>query len=97
MLDLAKIEAASSSGMQRVSASELAREAATALGQLFRDKSVELKMSCGQCVDYHRRPRSAVPGGGQSAIQCGEISPRDAGLVTLAVETNTGASGSRSP
>src|SRR5438034_1027343 len=51
MLDLAKIEAGKLEWhMQRVSASEVAREAATALGQLFRDKSVELKIELPDSV-----------------------------------------------
>jgi signal transduction histidine kinase len=90
MLDLAKIEAGKLEWhMQRVSASEVAREAATALGQLFRDKSVELKIELPDSVptiiaDRDRLFQVVV----NLLSNAVKFSPRDAGLVTLAVETD---------
>jgi len=91
MLDLAKIEAGKLEWhMERVSASEVAREAATALGQLFRDKSVELKIklpdSVSTIIADRDRLFQVVVNLLSNAVK---FSPRDAGLVTLAVETNT--------
>jgi Na+/proline symporter/signal transduction histidine kinase len=91
MLDLAKIEAGKLEWhMQRVSASEVAREAATALGQLFRDKGVELKIELPDSVPTTIADRDrlfqVVVNLLSNAVK---FSPRDVGLVTLAVETDT--------
>jgi Na+/proline symporter/nitrogen-specific signal transduction histidine kinase len=90
MLDLAKIEAGKLEWhMERVSASEVAREAATALGQLFRDKSVELKIELLDNVPTTIADRDrlfqVVVNLLSNAVK---FSPRDAGRVTLAVETD---------
>jgi Na+/proline symporter/signal transduction histidine kinase len=90
MLDLAKIEAGKLEWhMERVSASEVAREAATALGQLFRDKSVELKIELldnvpATIADRDRLFQVVV----NLLSNAVKFSPRDAGRVTLAVETD---------
>ncbi|MGZ5821228.1 MAG: ATP-binding protein [Croceibacterium sp.] len=91
MLDLAKIEAGKLEWhMERVRASEVAREAATALGQLFRDKSVELKIELPESVPATIADRDrlfqVVVNLLSNAVK---FSPRDAGLVTLTVETDT--------
>ena len=91
MLDLAKIEAGKLEWhMERVSASEVAREAATALGQLFRDKSVDLKIELPDSVPATIADRDrlfqVVVNLLSNAVK---FSPRDAGLVTLTVETDT--------
>src|SRR6266567_4469086 len=91
MLDLAKIEAGKLEWhMERVSANEVVREAATALGQLFRDKSVELKIELPDRVptiiaDRDRLFQVVV----NLLSNAVKFSPRDAGLVTLGVETDT--------
>jgi Na+/proline symporter/nitrogen-specific signal transduction histidine kinase len=91
MLDLAKIEAGKLEWhMGRVSAIEVAREAATALGQLFRDKNikfeVELPDSVPTTIADRDRLFQVVVNLLSNAVK---FSPRDAGLVTLAVETDT--------
>jgi Na+/proline symporter/nitrogen-specific signal transduction histidine kinase len=90
MLDLAKIEAGKLEWhMGRVSAGEVAREAATAMSQLFRDKGVrlELELSDGVSTITADRDRlfQVVVNLLSNAVK---FSPRDAGLVTLAVETD---------
>ena len=87
MLDLAKIEAGKLEWhMQLVNASEVGQEAATALGQLFRDKNVELevKLWCGMAtiVADHDRLFQVVVNLLSNAVK---FSPRDVGRVTLTV------------
>ena len=91
MLDLAKIEAGKLEWhMQCVSVSEVAREAATALGQLFRDKSVTLEVrlsnSLSTTVADRDRLFQVVVNLLSNAVK---FSPRDVGMVTLTVENDT--------
>jgi Na+/proline symporter/nitrogen-specific signal transduction histidine kinase len=91
MLDLAKIEAGKLEWhMQRVSAGEIAREAATALGQLFRDKGVQLEVeltdSVLPIVADRDRLFQVVLNLLSNAVK---FSPRDVGRVTLAVENDS--------
>ena len=90
MLDLAKIEAGKLEWhMQPVSASEVAREAAMALGQLFRDKSVKLEahLSDGVSTIIADRDRlfQVIVNLLSNAVK---FSPRSVGLVTLTVEND---------
>src|SRR6516165_1533555 len=90
MLDLAKIEAGKLEWhMERVSTSEVAREAATALGQLFRDKSVKLetRLLDGVSTIIADRDRlfQVVVNLLSNAVK---FSPRGVGLVTLIVEND---------
>ena len=90
MLDLAKIEAGKLEWhMERVSTSEVAREAATALGQLFRDKSVKLEANLldGVSTVIADRDRlfQVVVNLLSNAVK---FSPRGVGLVTLTVEND---------
>ena len=91
MLDLAKIEAGKLEWhMERVSPSEVAREAAIALGQLFRDKRVKLDvaLSDGASTIIADRDRlfQVVVNLLSNAVK---FSPSDAGRVTLAIEADT--------
>jgi signal transduction histidine kinase len=90
MLDLAKIEAGKLEWhMERVSASEVAREAAIALSQLFRDNRVrlDLKLSEERAMTIADRDRlfQVVVNLLSNAVK---FSPRDSGLVTLSVEND---------
>src|SRR6516165_5068819 len=90
MLDLAKIEAGKLEWhMERVSTSELAREAATALGQLFRDKSVKLEAhlldGVSTIIADRDRLFQVVVNLLSNAVK---FSPRGVGLVTLTVEND---------
>jgi signal transduction histidine kinase len=90
MLDLAKIEAGKLEWhMERVSASEVAREAATALSQLFRDNRVklDLKLSEERAITIADRDRlfQVVVNLLSNAVK---FSPRDSGQVTLSVEND---------
>src|SRR5262249_1013666 len=91
MLDLAKIEAGKLEWhMERVSASEIAREAATALGQLVRDSSVKLGVELSDAVPVTIADRDRLF---QVVINllsnAVKFSPPEAGLVTLTVENDT--------
>jgi Na+/proline symporter/nitrogen-specific signal transduction histidine kinase len=88
MLDLAKIEAGKLEWhMESVSASEVAREAATALGQLFRDKRVklEVKLTDGLSTTIADRDRlfQVIVNLLSNAVK---FSPAEVGLVALTVE-----------
>jgi Na+/proline symporter/nitrogen-specific signal transduction histidine kinase len=88
MLDLAKIEAGKLEWhMESVSASEVAREAAAALGQLFRDKRVklEVKLTDGLSTTIADRDRlfQVIVNLLSNAVK---FSPADVGLVALTVE-----------
>ena len=90
MLDLAKIEAGKLEWhMERVSTSEVAREAATALGQLFRDKSVKLEAhlldGVSTIIADRDRLFQVVVNLLSNAVK---FSPRGVGLVTLTVEND---------
>src|SRR6266542_2423460 len=90
MLDLAKIEAGKLEWhMERVSPSEVAHGAATALGQLFRDKGVKIEINLpdGTATTIADRDRlfQVVVNLLSNAVK---FSPRDRGLVTLAVEND---------
>src|SRR5262245_34899147 len=90
MLDLAKIEAGKLEWhMERVSASEVAREAATALGQLFRDKNVKLEAhlldGVSTIIADRDRLFQVVVNLLSNAVK---FSPRGVGLVTLTVEND---------
>jgi Na+/proline symporter/nitrogen-specific signal transduction histidine kinase len=90
MLDLAKIEAGKLEWhMTRVSASEVAGEAAAALGQLFRDKRVELEieLSDGASTILADRDRlfQVVVNLLSNAVK---FSPSGIGRVSLAVEAD---------
>jgi len=91
MLDLAKIEAGKLEWhMTRVRASEVAAEAAAALGQLFRDKRVELEieLSDGALTILADRDRlfQVVVNLLSNAVK---FSPSGTGRVSLAVEADT--------
>ena len=91
MLDLARIEAGKLEWhMQQVSAGEVAREAATALSQLFHDKGVklEVKLADGISTTIADRDRlfQVVVNLLSNAVK---FSPRHGGLVTLAVENDS--------
>ncbi len=92
MLDLAKIEAGELDWhMERVSASEVAREAATALGQLFREKNVALAVNLSDAIpatliDRDRLFQVVV----NLLSNAVKFSPRDTGRITLKVETDAG-------
>ena len=91
MLDLAKIEAGKLEWhMTRVRASEVAAEAAAALGQLFRDKRVELEieLSDGASTILADRDRlfQVVVNLLSNAVK---FSPSGTGRVSLAVEADT--------
>jgi Na+/proline symporter/nitrogen-specific signal transduction histidine kinase len=88
MLDLAKIEAGRLEWhMEPVSASEVAREAAAALGQLFRDKHVklEVKFTDGISTTIADRDRlfQVIVNLLSNAVK---FSPSDVGRVGLTVE-----------
>jgi signal transduction histidine kinase len=88
MLDQAKIEAGKLEWhMEPVSASEVAREAAAALGQLFRDKRVklEVKLTDGLSNTIADRDRlfQVIVNLLSNAVK---FSPADVGLVALTVE-----------
>ena len=90
MLDLAKIEAGKLEWhMERVSTSEVAREAATALGQLFRDKNVKLEAhlldGVSTIIADRDRLFQVVVNLLSNAVK---FSPRGVGLVTLTVEND---------
>ena len=90
MLDLAKIEAGKLEWhMERVSTSEVAREAATALGQLFRDKSVKLEAhlldGVSTIIADRDRLFQVVVNLLSNAVK---FSARGVGLVTLTVEND---------
>src|SRR5215470_6962575 len=91
MLDLAKIEAGKLEWhMESVSASEVAREAATALGQLFRDKRVKLEVKLSNLVPATIADRDRLF---QVVINllsnAVKFSPPEAGRVTLTVENDS--------
>jgi Na+/proline symporter/nitrogen-specific signal transduction histidine kinase len=88
MLDLAKIEAGKLDWhMERVDPSEVAREAAAALGQLFRDKNVKLDITLSErpaiIVADRDRLFQVVVNLLSNAVK---FSPRDSGRVTLAID-----------
>jgi Na+/proline symporter/nitrogen-specific signal transduction histidine kinase len=91
MLDLAKIEAGKLEWhVERVSASEVAHEAAMALGQLFRDKNVKLEVKLADGIssliaDRDRLFQVLV----NLLSNAVKFSPRDAGQVALTVENDT--------
>jgi signal transduction histidine kinase len=92
MLDLAKIEAGKLEWhMETVSASEVAREAATALGQLYRDKNVALDLNLrddvpATFVDRDRLFQVVV----NLLSNAVKFSPKDVGRVSLSVESDGG-------
>ena len=91
MLDLAKIEAGKLEWhMERVNASEIAREAASALGQLFRDRSVKLEVELSDLVPATIADRDRLF---QVVINllsnAVKFSPPEAGRVTLTVENDS--------
>jgi Na+/proline symporter/nitrogen-specific signal transduction histidine kinase len=87
MLDLAKIEAGKLEWhMETVNASEVAREAAAALGQLFRDKNIALDIKLpdhepGAIADRDRLFQVII----NLLSNAVKFSPRDTGRVTLSV------------
>jgi signal transduction histidine kinase/Na+/pantothenate symporter len=89
MLDLAKIEAGKLDWhMERLSAGDIAREAATALSQLFREKGVKLQMQLADGVvpvvaDRDRLFQVVV----NLLSNAVKFSPRETGQVTLSVES----------
>jgi Na+/proline symporter/signal transduction histidine kinase len=90
MLDLARIQAGRFDwNMKRVSPNEVAREAAIALGQLFRSKGVKLdvRLSDGVSTIVADRDRlfQVIVNLLSNAVK---FSPRDSGLVILAVEND---------
>jgi len=91
MLDLAKIEAGKLEWhMQPVSASEVAREAAAAMGQLFRDKRVKLEVKLTDALSTTIADRDrlfqVIVNLLSNAVK---FSPGDVGLVALTVENET--------
>jgi Na+/proline symporter/nitrogen-specific signal transduction histidine kinase len=91
MLDLAKIEAGKLEWhMQPVSASEVAREAAAAMGQLFRDKRVKLEVTLTDALSTTIADRDrlfqVIVNLLSNAVK---FSPGDVGLVALTVENET--------
>jgi signal transduction histidine kinase len=88
MLDLAKIEAGKLDWhMERLSTGDIAREAATALSQLFREKGVKLQMQLADGVvpivaDRDRLFQVVV----NLLSNAVKFSPRDRGLVVLTAE-----------
>jgi len=91
MLDLAKIEAGKLEWhMQPVSASEVAREAAAAMGQLFRDKRVKLEVKLTDALSSTIADRDrlfqVIVNLLSNAVK---FSPGDVGLVALTVENET--------
>ena len=90
MLDLAKIESGGLEwNMERISVSEVARDAATALGQLFRDKSVALELRVADdaltvVADRDRLAQLIV----NLLSNAVKFSPRGTGRVVLGVEGN---------
>jgi signal transduction histidine kinase len=90
MLDLAKIEAGKLDWhMERLNAGEIAREATTALSQLFREKAVKLQMQLadgiGGIIADRDRLFQVVVNLLSNAVK---FSPRDRGLVTLILEND---------
>jgi len=91
MLDLAKIEAGKLEWhMQPVSASEVAREAAAAMGQLFRDRRVKLEVKLTDALSTTIADRDrlfqVIVNLLSNAVK---FSPGDVGLVALTVENET--------
>ena len=91
MLDLAKIEAGKLEWhMQPVSASEVAREAAAAMGQLFRDRRVKLEVKLTDALSSTIADRDrlfqVIVNLLSNAVK---FSPGDVGLVALTVENET--------
>ena len=91
MLDLAKIEAGKLEWhMQPVSASEVAREAAAAMGQLFRDRRVKLEVKLTDALSTSIADRDrlfqVIVNLLSNAVK---FSPGDVGLVALTVENET--------
>lgn len=91
MLDLAKIESGTLEWqMKRLRPSEVAREAATALGQLFRDKRVGLELRVADegltaVADRDRLAQVLV----NLLSNAVKFSPKDTGRVVLAVAGDT--------
>ena len=91
MLDLAKIEAGKLEWhMQPVSASDVAREAAAAMGQLFRDRRVKLEVKLTDALSTTIADRDrlfqVIVNLLSNAVK---FSPGDVGLVALTVENET--------
>ena len=91
MHDLAKIEAGKLEWhMQPVSASEVAREAAAAMGQLFRDRRVKLEVKLTDALSTTIADRDrlfqVIVNLLSNAVK---FSPGDVGLVALTVENET--------